>query len=194
MSMHYFTTTVVNQSSSRTEVLEEQELHFVWPLPYVLPDMGGSTRRLRSRQHSSSGHSTIPNNFILFRVPKDLFLKLSTYFFYSCAVGQRVDGFLCRCKMQNTMFVLFREDNCSGWRWVTVFVIKWNIFNMQDTSMLLVDNTVPCRPAVRQRPRDKQQWPLLGSGFQQRTFPFLWVPELPPCLSYQLLRATAHND
>jgi hypothetical protein len=36
--------------------------------------------------------------------------------------------------------------------------------------------------------------PLLGSGFQRRMFPFLWVPELFPCLSYQVLTATAHKD
>jgi hypothetical protein len=35
--------------------------------------------------------------------------------------------------------------------------------------------------------------PLLGSGFQQRTFPFLWASELSPCLSYQLLTATEHQ-
>jgi hypothetical protein len=29
---------------------------------------------------------------------------------------------------------------------------------------------------------------VLGSGFQRRTFHFLWVPELSPCLSYQLLQ------
>jgi hypothetical protein len=33
-----------------------------------------------------------------------------------------------------------------------------------------------------------------GNGFQRRTFPFLWVPELSPCLSYQFLTATAHKD
>jgi hypothetical protein len=32
-----------------------------------------------------------------------------------------------------------------------------------------------------------------GNGFQRRTFPFLWVPELSPCLIYQLLTATAHK-
>jgi hypothetical protein len=35
---------------------------------------------------------------------------------------------------------------------------------------------------------------VLGSGFQRRTFPFLWVPELSPCHCYQLPTATAHND
>jgi hypothetical protein len=35
---------------------------------------------------------------------------------------------------------------------------------------------------------------LSGNGFQRRTFPLLWVPELSPCLSYQLLTATAHKD
>jgi hypothetical protein len=35
---------------------------------------------------------------------------------------------------------------------------------------------------------------LFGSGFQRRTFPFLWVPDLSPCLSYQLLTATPQND
>jgi hypothetical protein len=36
--------------------------------------------------------------------------------------------------------------------------------------------------------------PLLGSGFQRRTFPFLWVPQRVPDISYQLLTATAHKD
>jgi hypothetical protein len=36
--------------------------------------------------------------------------------------------------------------------------------------------------------------PFVSSGFQRRTFPFLWVPELSLCLSYQLLIATAHKD
>jgi hypothetical protein len=36
--------------------------------------------------------------------------------------------------------------------------------------------------------------PLFCSGFEQRTFPFLWLPEQSPCLSYQLLTATDHND
>jgi hypothetical protein len=35
-------------------------------------------------------------------------------------------------------------------------------------------------------------YPLPGNGFQRRTFPLLWVRELSPCLSYQLLSATAH--
>jgi hypothetical protein len=30
--------------------------HFLWPLPFYLSGMGGSTRSLRSRQHSSLGH------------------------------------------------------------------------------------------------------------------------------------------
>jgi hypothetical protein len=29
---------------------------------------------------------------------------------------------------------------------------------------------------------------------RRQTFPLLWVPELSPCISYQLLTATAHND
>jgi hypothetical protein len=33
-----------------------------------------------------------------------------------------------------------------------------------------------------------------GNGLQWRTFPFLWVPELFPCLSQQFLTATAHKD
>jgi hypothetical protein len=36
--------------------------------------------------------------------------------------------------------------------------------------------------------------PLLGSGLQRWTFRFLWVLERCPCLSYQPLTATAHND
>jgi hypothetical protein len=36
-------------------------------------------------------------------------------------------------------------------------------------------------------------YPLPGNGFQRRTFPLLWVPELSPCLSYKFLRETAHN-
>jgi hypothetical protein len=32
---------------------------------------------------------------------------------------------------------------------------------------------------------------LPGNGFHLRTVPFLWVPELSPCLSYQL--PTSHN-
>jgi hypothetical protein len=35
--------------------------------------------------------------------------------------------------------------------------------------------------------------PLLGNGFQRRTLPFFWVPEISLCLSYQLLTATAYN-
>jgi hypothetical protein len=33
-----------------------------------------------------------------------------------------------------------------------------------------------------------------GNGFQRRTFPLLWGPELSPFLSCQLLTLTAHND
>jgi hypothetical protein len=33
-----------------------------------------------------------------------------------------------------------------------------------------------------------------GNGFQRRTFPLLWVPEVSPCIRYRLLTATAHND
>jgi hypothetical protein len=36
--------------------------------------------------------------------------------------------------------------------------------------------------------------PLLGSGFQQWTFPHLWVPELSLASSCQLLSAAAHNN
>jgi hypothetical protein len=35
---------------------------------------------------------------------------------------------------------------------------------------------------------------LLLNGFQRRKFPFLWVPELSPCLSYQFLTATAYKN
>jgi hypothetical protein len=35
--------------------------------------------------------------------------------------------------------------------------------------------------------------PLLGSGFQRRTFTILWFPELSPYLSYQLLTAKPQN-
>jgi hypothetical protein len=35
---------------------------------------------------------------------------------------------------------------------------------------------------------------LSGNGFQWRTFPLLWVPEISPCLSYHLLTATDHKD
>jgi hypothetical protein len=90
------------------------------------------------------------------------------------------------------------KDWCSiprgaGCRRATVFAIKWNIFNMKDTFMLLVDNIVACRPVTMQRPRNKKQRPLTSSRFQRRTFPLLRVPELPPCFNYQLLTATAHN-
>jgi hypothetical protein len=33
-----------------------------------------------------------------------------------------------------------------------------------------------------------------GNGFQRRTFPFLWVTEMSPSLSYRLLTTTAHKD
>jgi hypothetical protein len=36
--------------------------------------------------------------------------------------------------------------------------------------------------------------PLFCSGFQRRAFPLFWVPELSPCLSCHLLRATAHSS
>jgi hypothetical protein len=35
---------------------------------------------------------------------------------------------------------------------------------------------------------------LSGNGFQQQPLPLLWVPELPPWLSYRLLTTTDHND
>jgi hypothetical protein len=35
---------------------EDQGLHFLWPLPFDLSDMGGPTRSLRSRQYSFPGH------------------------------------------------------------------------------------------------------------------------------------------
>jgi hypothetical protein len=34
----------------------------------------------------------------------------------------------------------------------------------------------------------------LVAATKKQTFPFLWVPELPQFLSYQLLTATAHNE
>jgi hypothetical protein len=34
----------------------DQGLHFVWPLLFDLPGMGGPTRSLRSRRHSSPGY------------------------------------------------------------------------------------------------------------------------------------------
>jgi hypothetical protein len=36
-----------------TPNLEDQGLHFIWPLPFDLSGIGGSTRSLRSRQHNS---------------------------------------------------------------------------------------------------------------------------------------------
>jgi hypothetical protein len=35
--------------------------------------------------------------------------------------------------------------------------------------------------------------PLFGNGYQQQTFPFLWVSELSSCLNYQLL-TKSHNN
>jgi hypothetical protein len=43
-------------------------------------------------------------------------------------------------------------------------------------------------------PKVTSSQPLLGSGFGRRNFPFLWLPELSPCLSYQLLNNNGHND
>jgi hypothetical protein len=54
--------------------------------------------------------------------------------------------------------------------------------------------TIHCHTHTRTRSIVTSSVPLLGSSFQRRTFPFLWVPELSPCLSYQLLTVTAHND
>jgi hypothetical protein len=39
-----------------TPNLEDQGLHFVWSLPFDLSGMGGATRSLRSRQHTSPCH------------------------------------------------------------------------------------------------------------------------------------------
>jgi hypothetical protein len=39
-----------------TPNLDDQRLHFIWPLHFDLSDMGGCTRSLRSRLHSSPGH------------------------------------------------------------------------------------------------------------------------------------------
>jgi hypothetical protein len=50
----YFLCRVV--SPRPTPNLEDQGLHSVWPLPFDLSGMGGATRSLRSRQHSSPGH------------------------------------------------------------------------------------------------------------------------------------------
>jgi hypothetical protein len=56
---------------------------------------------------------------------------------------------------------------------------------------------------VSQAPENQQHKILLillrlykfsGNGFQQRTFPFLWVPDLSPYLNYKLLTATAPGD
>jgi hypothetical protein len=33
-----------------------------------------------------------------------------------------------------------------------------------------------------------------GNSFQWRMFPFLWIPKLSECLSYQFLKASAHMD
>jgi hypothetical protein len=35
---------------------------------------------------------------------------------------------------------------------------------------------------------------LLSSGFQRRTFPFLWILDMSPSPNYQLLTTTAQND
>jgi hypothetical protein len=35
---------------------EDEGLHFFWPPPFDLSDMGGSTRSLRFRQHSFPDH------------------------------------------------------------------------------------------------------------------------------------------
>jgi hypothetical protein len=43
-------------------------------------------------------------------------------------------------------------------------------------------------------PQSYLQQSLPGNGFQRRTFPFLSVPKPFPCLSYQLITATAHNE
>jgi hypothetical protein len=43
-------------ASLPTPNLEDQGLYFVLPLPFHLFDMGGSTRNVRSRQHTSPEH------------------------------------------------------------------------------------------------------------------------------------------
>jgi hypothetical protein len=43
-------------ASLATPNLDDQELHFVWPLTFDLSEMGGPTRSSRSRQHSFPGH------------------------------------------------------------------------------------------------------------------------------------------
>jgi hypothetical protein len=39
-----------------TPNMEHKGLHFVWPIPYDLSSMGGSTRYIRSLQHNSLGY------------------------------------------------------------------------------------------------------------------------------------------
>jgi hypothetical protein len=60
----------------------------------------------------------------------------------------------------------------------------------------LLDSSIQCVTTTCKSPLHTvtSSLPLLDSDFQRRTFPFLWVPELPQCHSYQLLTATAHKD
>jgi hypothetical protein len=109
MFMHYFTTIVIKSGTIMTEVLKEEGLHLIWTLPYILFGMGGSIGRLSSRQHSSLDLSTIPNNFILFRVPKDLFLKLFTYVFILTQYGRGMMDSCAAVKYKALRLFCFEE-------------------------------------------------------------------------------------
>jgi hypothetical protein len=78
-------TRMVSLAPRPTSSLDNQGLHFVWPLPFDLSGMGGSTWSFRSRQHSSPGpggkspfhdmevvlekDTTLVNTVMNFRVP-----------------------------------------------------------------------------------------------------------------------------
>jgi hypothetical protein len=72
-------------SLSPTPNLEDQKLHSVWPLPFDLSGMGGTTKSLCSRQHSS-----LDENF-------HVFLSLFNYL-WAWTTSDLTTGFIFRAR------------------------------------------------------------------------------------------------
>jgi hypothetical protein len=61
-----------------TPNLEDQGLHFVWPLPFGLYGIGGATKSLHSRQHSFLGHWRVPPLHDKAVTPRSICLSISS--------------------------------------------------------------------------------------------------------------------
>jgi hypothetical protein len=98
------------------------------------------------------------------------------------------------CKYRDNVVTCI-SDYRRGFHWIIEFIDNLQMLTTSNNNSLANSCTrlLTAAPTKSFRLLCFHQ-PLPGSDFQRRTFSLLLVSELSPCLSYQLLRATAHKE